>query len=68
GTAEIALPQSSATHLDATAQVGSISVSGWPATITQTGSGRSTRVDLNPQPTSTMTVRVDVGRITVVAH
>ncbi len=68
GSANVTLPQSTATHLDATVQVGNISLSGWPATITQTGSGRSTAVDLNPQPTSTLTVRVDVGSITVVVR
>jgi len=68
GTAAITLPQTSPTHLDAATQVGSVTVSGWPATITQSGVGRSTVFDLNPQPTSTLTVRVDVGTITVAAR
>jgi hypothetical protein len=68
GTAAIALPQSSATHLDATTRVGSMSITGWPATIGQTGTSRSTTVDLNPDPVSTLTVRIDVGTIRVAAR
>lgn len=65
GNATIQLPRESATHIDATTRVGSINVSPWTPTIQQSGVGRSTAFDLNSQPTSTMTVRVDVGEITI---
>lgn len=65
GNATLRLPQESATHLDAAARVGSIHVSGWSPTIQQSGVGQSAAFDLNPQPTSTMTVHVDVGQITI---
>lgn len=65
GNTTILLPQASATHLDAASRVGSIHVSGWSPTIQQAGVGQSAAFDLNPQPTSTMTVRVDVGEITI---
>jgi hypothetical protein len=68
GTAAIELPQTSATHLVAATQVGGLTITGWPATISQTGAGRSTAVDLNASPTNTLTVRVDVGTIRVVAR
>lgn len=68
GTANISLPSTSATHLTATTHVGSVSVTPWPATIQRSGVGQSTEVDLNPQPTNTMTVRVDTGSIRVSAH
>ncbi|MGO8946714.1 MAG: hypothetical protein ACLQUY_03420 [Ktedonobacterales bacterium] len=68
GTAAVSLPQTSATHFDAATQVGDLTVSGWPATINQSGVGRSTVFDLNPQPSNTMTVLVDVGSITVTAR
>lgn len=68
GNVNIRLPQTSATHFDASTRVGSVSVSPWTATIHQSGVGQSTALDLNPQPTSTMTVRVDVGAITLGAR
>jgi hypothetical protein len=68
GSMIIRLPQTSATHFDASTRVGSVSVSSWTTTIHQSGVGQSTAFDLNPQPTSTMTVRVDVGTITLGAR
>lgn len=68
GTANISLPSTSATHLTATAHVGSVSVTPWPATIQRSGVGQSTEVDLSPQPTNTLSVRVDTGSIKISAH
>ena len=68
GTTNISLPSASATHLTATTHVGSVSVTPWPATIQRSGVGQSAEVDLNPQPTNTMTVRVDTGSIKVSAR
>jgi len=68
GNVNIRLPQTSATHFDASTRVGSVSVSPWTATIHQSGIGQSTAFDLNPQPTSTVTVRVDVGTISLSAR
>jgi hypothetical protein len=68
GNANIRLPQTSATHFDASTHVGSVSISSWAATIHQSSAGQSSAFDLNPQPTSTMTVRVDVGAITLGAR
>ncbi|MGE5335255.1 MAG: DUF4097 family beta strand repeat-containing protein [Nitrososphaerota archaeon] len=63
GTANIRLPATSATHFDASTQVGSVHVTGWTTTVQQAGAGQSTAFDLNAQPTSKMTVRVNVGTI-----
>lgn len=63
GTANIRLPSTSATRFDASTQVGSVHVTGWTTTIQQSGAGQSAAFDLNAQPTSTMTVRVNVGTI-----
>lgn len=68
GNANIRLPQTSATHFDATTRVGSVSVSPWTATIHQSGVGQSAVFDLNPQPINTLTVRVDIGTITLSAR
>ena len=68
GNANIRLPQTSATHFDASTRVGSVSVSSWTAAIHQSGVGQSIVFDLNPQPTNSMTVRVDVGTITLGAR
>lgn len=68
GNANIRLPADSATRFDAKTNVGSISVTKWAATINKSGVGQSTAFDLNPQPVSAMTVRVDVGAITLGAR
>lgn len=65
GNANIRLPQASATHFEASTRVGSVTVSSWTATIQRSGVGQSTAFDLNPQPTNTMNVRVDIGSITL---
>ncbi|HEU5347987.1 MAG TPA: DUF4097 family beta strand repeat-containing protein [Ktedonobacterales bacterium] len=68
GNANIRLPRTSATHLDASARIGGVNVTDWTATTQRSGAGQSTAFDLNPQPTSTMTVRVDVGSINISAR
>ena len=65
GNANIWLPSTSATHLTASTSVGSIAVTPWAATIQHSGTGQSTALDLNPQPTSTLTAHVDVGSIKI---
>ncbi len=65
GTVAIRLPATSATHFDASTNVGSVAVSSWATPISRVGAGQSSVFDLNPQPTSTMTVRVNVGSITL---
>ena len=68
GNANIWLSASSATHLSADTQVGSVTVTPWAATIQHSGAGQSTEVDLNANPTNSMTVHVDVGSIKVAAQ
>lgn len=68
GSVAIHLPQASATHVDASTRVGAVTVSSWTAPIQKSGTGQSATFDLNPQPNSTMTVRVGVGGITLSAH
>lgn len=68
GSVAIHLPQASATHVDASTRVGAVNVSSWAAPIHKSGTGQSATFDLNPQPNSTMTVRVNVGGITLSAH
>lgn len=68
GNANIRLPQTSATHFDASTRVGSVSVSTWAVVVHQSGVGQSAVFDLNPQPINTLTVRVDIGTITLSAR
>jgi len=68
GNANIRLPQTSATHFDASTRVGSVSVSSWTVVVHQSGVGQSAVFDLNPQPINTLTVRVDIGTITLSAR
>lgn len=68
GNANITLPTTSATHLTASTNVGSISVSPWAATIQHSGTGQSTELDLNTPTTSALKAHVDVGAIKIVAR
>jgi hypothetical protein len=68
GSVTVHLPQASATHLDASTRVGAVTISSWAASIHKSGTGQSATFDLNPQPNSTMTIRVGVGGITLSAH
>lgn len=65
GNATIRLPQATATHVDASTNVGNVTVSTWAATIQRTGVGQSATFDTNTPTTSTLTVHVDVGSITL---
>jgi hypothetical protein len=68
GSVAIHLPQTSATHVDASTRVGAVTVSSWAAPIHKSGTSQSATFDLNPQPNSTMTLRVGVGGITLSAR
>ncbi len=63
GSARLHLPASTATHLNATASVGNITINGWSIPISRQGAGASAVGDLNPNPTSTLTIGVTTGDI-----
>lgn len=69
GNATVHLPPTTPTHLAARTSAGNITVSGWTgAQGTQGASlshGGTAAVDLNAQPTNTLTIQVSFGNVTV---
>lgn len=66
GNATVELPPTTPTHLVARTSAGNITAQGWatqPTTLTHSNSTLS--VDLNAQPTNTLTVQVSFGNVTV---
>ncbi len=68
GNVDITLPATTPTHLEASATAGNLSVHGWPGVnTTRSGVGGLVSADLNPQPTSTLSIDVTAGNVTVEA-
>jgi len=66
GNVDIALPAKTPTHLEASATAGNLQVHGWPGVnTTRSGVGGLVSVDLNPQPTSNLSIDVTAGNVTV---
>lgn len=61
GSADLTLPKDTSAHVDATASAGSVSVNGWNITETHDAANTTATGDLNPNPTSTITIRVKAG-------
>lgn len=68
GNARLALPQDSATLLNARTSVGNITITGWPATINRSGAGASSEVYFKLNPLNHVNVAVDTGNIVVSAY
>lgn len=66
GNVTLFLPASTPARLDATVTAGHASAIGFPAGNTSSGSALG--VDLNPNPTSTITIRVTAGNASVMAE
>lgn len=67
GNVHFWLPQATSTHVQASVTGGNASVSGWSSVgVSRSGNG-SFSVDLNPRPTSTISVQVTGGNVTVEA-
>jgi hypothetical protein len=65
GQASLELPGSTAAHLDARTNVGSIEISGWPLSASKDNVGASAVGDLGTNPQGTITVRVQTGNIDI---
>jgi hypothetical protein len=67
GNATLRLPRATPTHLAARTSAGNIAVIGWPGGDAHARSNDTLALDLNPQPTNTLTVQVSFGNVTVLA-
>lgn len=63
GNADVSLPQDSATTVEASTGVGTISVRGWPATVNRSGVGATTSIYLTLNPSNTLTIHVGTGNV-----
>jgi hypothetical protein len=61
GSADLTLPQNTSAHLNATASAGSVNVDGWNVAENHSGPDTTASGDLNPNPTGTITIRVNAG-------
>lgn len=61
GSADVTLPQDTSAHLDASASAGSVSVNGWNIAESHDAATTTASGDLNPNPTGTITIRVNAG-------
>lgn len=68
GTARLTLPRATSARLDARVNVGDISISGWPISVTRQNTRASASGDLNANPASTVTIRVTTGQIQFLAR
>jgi|GEM_PF-796573 len=67
GNIALTLPQTLAAHLQADANVGNVTINGWPISTTREGVRASASGDLNAPATSTITAHAAVGNVTVSA-
>jgi len=65
GNVDVRLSPGTAASIRATTAVGTLTVAGWPATVERTLTGATTDLQLNPHPTSDLTVWVHTGNITL---
>jgi hypothetical protein len=68
GRAKLTLPRTTATHLDAFTDVGAISITGWPIPVTRNVIAATATGDLGAPPAGRLTVRVNIGDITLNAN
>ncbi|HEY1388635.1 MAG TPA: hypothetical protein VGF38_08825 [Ktedonobacterales bacterium] len=61
GSADVTLPQDTSAHLDASASAGSLNVNGWNIAENHNAANTTASGDLNPNPTGTITIRVNAG-------
>jgi hypothetical protein len=66
GNLDITLPRATATHVEASATAGNVDVSGWSGIHPSRQAGESSlSADLNPNPTSTLSIQVSAGNVTL---
>lgn len=63
GTATLTLPATTACHVDATADTGSITLAGWTIPVTRSGAGTHAAGDLGAAPSGTLAVHINEGSI-----
>jgi DUF4097 and DUF4098 domain-containing protein YvlB len=68
GRVALALPETTATHVEATALAGDLRVQGFPLTVTRRYATARMTGDLAPNPTSTITCKLNSGDFTLTAR
>jgi hypothetical protein len=68
GSIALALPAATSAHLDAATNAGDINIEGWPISVDHNAAQASAGGDLTPNPSGTITIRVDAGSVTVTAR
>lgn len=68
GAVRLSLPRATDAHLSASTDIGHITISGWNVPASQNGVGAGVTGDLNPNPTSTLTVTTNAGSIQLTAR
>lgn len=68
GSADLRLPAETYAHLDASAKIGGIHISGWPVAVRRHHLGASAAGDLNPEPVGALTVQTNVGGVSLSAY
>ena len=68
GDIDVTLPETTDAHLDASTNAGDVRVRDWSLQTSRSFASASATGDLAPQPSSTLTVRVGAGDITVGAR
>ena len=67
GRARLTLPRTTATHLEAVAEVGAISINGWPVPVARNVVAARATGDLGTGDLGRLTVRVSIGDVTLSA-
>ncbi len=68
GEVALKLPSTTTAHLDATASVGSILVTGWPVSVRRHLVGATAAGDLGAAPKSALAVKVNIGSLNLSAY
>jgi hypothetical protein len=68
GEATLTLPAATATHLAASTNIGSISITGWSVPVQQQGNGATASGDLGTGGTGSLSINVTTGNIVLAAR
>ena len=68
GNVTLGLPRATAVQLDATAQVGNVTVQGWPINVSRKLVQQSASGQTQPGASDRLAARVDAGNITIYAE
>jgi|SRR5579859_740675 len=68
GGIALRLPSATYTHLDASARIGGVEISGWPVAVRRHNLGASASGDMSPEPVGALSLQTDVGGVSLSAY